>query len=211
MTKMHWGNTVLLLAALLTLPLGRLGAQEAAPPASEGSAGAGEADSVAEGAPAKANDGGFVFPPEVEALLNQASDPEAYPGTERCIFTRDIRTIEILDQQHVVFELSRKQLYLVQFPYVCHGLRRNGSLIYETRSGRLCRLDQVRAFEPGETMPNPPCTLPGFMPVEKEQVVQLKDSLKAKRRSEIDAYRAEKERKKQAKRQAEVSEPGTDP
>lgn len=206
MNNVRWGNTVLLMAALLAAQPARLGAQEAGQPATDGSAGAEQAGSVAAGEPAKDNDDGFVFPPEVEALLNQASDPEAYPGTERCIFTRDIRTVEILDQQHVVFELSRKELYLVQFPYVCHGLRRNSSLIYETRSGRLCRLDQVRPFEPGEGIPNPPCTLPGFMPVQKEQVVQLKDSLKAKRRSEIDAYRAEKERKKQAKRQAQVGE-----
>jgi hypothetical protein len=153
-----------------------------------------------------AADGGFVFPPEVEALLNKASDPESYAETERCIFTREIRNTEILDEQHLVFQLSGKRFYLVQFQYTCPGLRRGASIVYESRDARLCRLDQIRAFEPGPAIPNPPCTLPGFMPVEKEQVAQLRESLKSKRKAELDAYKAEKARKKEAKKQ-QATEP----
>jgi len=156
-----------------------------------------------------AGDAGFIFPPEVEALLNKASDPESYAETERCLFTREIRSTEILDEQHLVFQLSGKRLYLVQFQYTCPGLRRGASIVYETHDARLCRLDQIRAFQPGPAIPNPPCTLPGFMPVEKEQVAQLRESLKSKRKAELDAYKAEKARKKEAKKQqaTEVSEP----
>jgi len=156
-----------------------------------------------------AGEGGFIFPPEVEALLNKASDPESYAETERCLFTREIRSTEILDEQHLVFQLSGKRLYLVQFQYTCPGLRRGVSIVYESYNSRLCRLDQIRAFEPGPAIPNPPCTLPGFMPVEKEQVAQLRESLKSKRKAELEAYKTEKARKKAAKKQqaTEASEP----
>ncbi len=152
-------------------------------------------------------DSGFTFPPEVEALLNQAADPDAYTETERCLTARDIRNTEILDDRHIVFEISRKRFYLIQFPYPCPGMRRNASLVYETRVGQLCQLDQIRAFEPGPGIPNPPCTLPGFMPVEQEQVTLLRESLKARRKAELDAYKAEKKRKKAEKAEKAASEP----
>lgn len=163
---------------------------------------AAEAAAVA-GADQPAAEGGYTFPPEVEALLNKASDPESYAETERCISTREIRNTEILDQQHLVFELTGNRLYLVQFQYTCPGLRRGASIIYESRNNRLCRLDQIRAFEPGPAIPNPPCSVPGFMPVEEGQVALLKESLKSKRKAELDAYKAEKAKKK-AKKQAEA-------
>lgn len=201
----------LILAVLVAVTVGATAAAEAEPEAgpettTEAAATDGRAADAEAADTGEPGADGFQFPPEVEALLNQASDPDAYAEMERCIFTRDIRDTDILDDRHVVFELSGKRLYLVQFQYTCHGLRRGGSMAYETRNGRLCRLDQIRAFEPGLAIPNPPCTLPGFMPVEKEQVALLSESLKAQRKAQLDAYKAEKKIKKQQKQEKQDSE-----
>jgi len=134
-----------------------------------------------------------VFSPEVEAILNEASDSEGYGAMERCISTRSIRSTRVLDDRHVVFELPSKTYYLVQFQHRCHQLRRNSSITFETRGGQLCRLDSIRAidnFRAGSI--GPPCSIPGFYEVTADQVALLRETLKAERQAEIDAYEAEK-------------------
>lgn len=151
---------------------------------------AGETEAPAEGE-TDATDA--VFSPEVEALLRDTSDPEAYTEMERCIQTRSIRDTQILDERHVVFEMPSKKFYLVQFKHRCHRLRPNSTLVYETRHSQLCRLDQVRAansLSMGDV--GPPCSIPGFIPVQPEQIALLKESLKAQRQAEIQALEAEK-------------------
>ena len=154
---------------------------------------------------------GFVFPPEVEAILKETSDPDAYTKTERCISSRMIRNTQILDDRHVVFELTSNRYYLVQFKYRCPRLQPNAVLIYETRNDRLCRLDQVHAANSLLTRDiGPPCSIPGFMPVQPEQVALLKESLKAMRKAEVAAFREEKAKKKAAKQQRQEKEAADD-
>jgi hypothetical protein len=153
-----------------------------------------------------------VFSPEVEAILNEASDGEGYGGLEKCIQARSIRGTEVLDDRHVVFELPSSRYYLVQFEQSCHLLRAGVTIAYEPRGSQLCRLDHVRAiesFRPGSV--GPPCSIPGFYEVTKEQIVLLKETLKADRKAEMDAYKAEKAQRKaekkaekEARRQAEA-------
>ncbi len=145
----------------------------------------------------------LVFSPEVESILNEASGPEGYGALERCIPVRSIRGSEVLDDQHVVFELPSKTYYLVQFQYKCHQLRRNSAIAYEPRGSQLCRMDDIRAmdgFAPGSV--GPPCPIPGFYEVTGDQVALLRETLKAERQAVIDAYKAEKAKRK-AEKQAE--------
>ena len=146
--------------------------------------------------------GDLVFSPEVEAILNEASDPEAYGAQERCIAVRSIRDSEVLDNRHVVFRLSGQKYFLVQFKHDCQRLRRGSSIAYEPRGSQLCRLDNIRAIDDlryGGT--GPPCSIPGFYEVTKEQVALLKETLKAEQQAEIDAYKAEKAKRKAAAEQ----------
>lgn len=164
-----------------------------------GSAAAGETPdkAAAETGAENENKEGPVFSPEVEAILNEASGPEGYGATERCIQVRSIRDSRVLDDRHVVFELSGKRYYLVQFQRSCHQLRRNSSIAYEPRGSQLCRLDDIHAiidFRVGGI--GPPCPIPGFYEVSVEQVTLLDETLKAAKQAEIDAYRAEKARRK---------------
>jgi hypothetical protein len=142
-------------------------------------------------------DDDLIFSPEVEAILNETSDPEGYGALERCIPVRSIRDSEVLDDRHVVFHLPGQKYYLVQFKHTCHRLRRGSSIAYQPRGSQLCRLDNIHAIDDlryGGT--GPPCSIPGFYEVTKEQVALLKETLKAEKQAEIDAYKAEKAKRK---------------
>lgn len=148
-----------------------------------------DARPVASGAEAEATEGQeegdeqIEFPPEIEALLNQASAAEEYGGEqEKCIQSRSIRDTRILDDRHIVFEMPGETYYLIQFKHRCPQLRRNSALIYESRANRLCRLDFIKAangFHTGDV--GPPCSIPGFIPITAEQVALLDDALQAAR------------------------------
>lgn len=156
--------------------------------------------------PEEAPEEGLVFSPEVEAILNEAPEQAEYGEMERCIQVRSIRSSDVLDDRHVVFELSSNRYYLVQFQHQCHQLRRNVTIAYEPRGSQLCRLDSLHAvngMRPGTL--GPPCSIPGFHPVTAEQVALLKEALKAERKAEMDAYKAEKARRK-AEQEASDSE-----
>ncbi|MEM8769730.1 MAG: hypothetical protein AAGE43_20030, partial [Pseudomonadota bacterium] len=74
----------------------------------------------------------------------------------------------------------------VQFKHRCFRLRPRSTVIYETRSSQLCRLDAIRAGDGSmlsSTDIGPPCSIPGFIPVEPEQIALLKESLKAQRQA----------------------------
>lgn len=145
------------------------------------------------------------FSPEIEALLNETSGTEGYGARERCITVRSIRSTDVLDDRHIVFELPGKSYHLVQFDNACQRLRRGGGIIYEPRGAQLCSLDFVRAIggvSAGDV--GPPCSI-RFYPVTNEQVALLREALKAEHQAEVDAYRAEKARRK-ADKKAEKAE-----
>lgn len=134
------------------------------------------------------------FPPEIERLLTETSDPEEYAQTERCLSTRSIRETEVLDDRHIVFEMRPEKYYVVQFRHSCHRLNPRSTLVYETRDNRLCRLDQIRAGNtPGYGDLGPPCSIPGFIEVTEQQVVLLRETLKVRRKRQAEAYEGEKQ------------------
>jgi len=158
------------------------------------------AESGSKGSAAESSDeseAGLVFSPEVEAILNEASDSEGYGAMERCIPVRSIRSSRVLDERHIVFELPSKKYYLVQFQHKCPQLRRDSSIAYEPRGSQLCRLDQIRAIDSFRSGPlGPPCSIPGFYEVTVDQVALLRETLKAERQAEIDAYKSERSKRK---------------
>ncbi len=121
----------------------------------------------------------------VQEILQRDPSAEDYGESPRCIDTKRIRRINVLDDKHVVFEMSRDQFFLAQFERRCPGLRRNKTVMTEPTGSRLCRLDTIRALEEwglGNYQPGMPCHIPGFQNITKEQVMQLKDTLKATKR-----------------------------
>lgn len=122
----------------------------------------------------------------VEEILRRDPEQKDYSKAPRCLQTRRIRSVDVIDDRHVAFRISRKEYYLVQFDHRCPGLRRGKPIIYEPGgSGRLCVLDGIRATYDnglGGLQPGMRCSINGFQSVSKEQLVLLKDALKVERR-----------------------------
>jgi hypothetical protein len=120
----------------------------------------------------------------VEEILTQSADPESYGDTPRCIAVRRIRSSSVLNDRHVAFKISASSYYLVQFRNRCPMLERNAAISYETRSGQLCALDSIRGINGlGATARlGPPCQIPGFNEISREQLVSLRQQLKDDRR-----------------------------
>ncbi len=121
----------------------------------------------------------------VEEILARDPDSEDYVDETRCIRANLIRTVDVIDEKHVSFRVGRNDYYLVQFEHRCPGLRRGKPVMYEPTAGRLCKLDGIRTLYEtglGGYRPGMRCAIPEFRSVTKEQLVLLKDALKAERR-----------------------------
>lgn len=120
----------------------------------------------------------------VEEILTQTADPESYGDAPRCISTSRIRSSNVLNDQHVVFRVSASKYYLVQFRNRCPMLERNATISYETRSEQLCALDSIRGLIGLGTTARfgPPCQIPRFQEITREQLVLLREQLKEDRR-----------------------------
>lgn len=123
---------------------------------------------------------------QVDALLERPPEDADYSTTVRCLSTNRIRSIDVLDDQHVAIRVNRREYYLVQFERRCPGLRHGDTVIYETRGGWLCSADGIRTvygFGPRQLDPGVECFIPGFQTVTEEQVKSLKAILKNRRNS----------------------------
>lgn len=121
-----------------------------------------------------------------EEILTESTDIDSYGSAPRCINTQRIRAADVLDSRHVAFRISRDRYYLVQFQHRCPMLERNRPISYETRSMQLCRLDSIRGSTGtgGSMRPGPPCQIPGFREINREQMLLLREQLKEDRRRE---------------------------
>ena len=147
----------------------------------------------------------------VEAIFADSADM-AVLGSDRCLPSRRIRGVDVLDNQTVVFDMGRKDNYLVRFKRQCFGLRRDSAISYEIHGGRLCRLDGIRSLEHwgiNRLVPGPRCSIPAFIKVseaELELVEAKVDAARAARIAQRDAQkaarRAAKEAREQSKEQA---------
>ncbi len=120
-----------------------------------------------------------------EEILTRDPEAEDYVDENRCLRTNMIRSVDVIDDKHVAFRVGRSEYYLVQFENRCPGLRRGKPVMYEANAGRLCRLDGIRTLYEsglGGYRPGMRCAIPEFRSVTKEQLVLLKDALKAERR-----------------------------
>jgi hypothetical protein len=121
---------------------------------------------------------------EVEEILSSNVDEETYGDAPRCIAVRRIRGSTVLDDRHVALQVSASSYYLVQFRSRCPQLERNSTISYETRTGQLCALDSIRAVMTFGGVPRmgPPCQIPGFQEVSREQLAAIGAELRERRR-----------------------------
>ena len=143
----------------------------------------------------------------VDAIFADDADV-AELGSDRCLPARRIRDVDVLDRLTLVFDMGRKDNYLVRLKRQCFGLRRNTPISYEIHGGRLCRLDGIRALETwgfNRFVPGPRCQISSFIKVseaELELVEARIDAARAPRTAQRDADKAARRAAKVTKEQA---------
>ena len=144
----------------------------------------------------------------VEAIFADGADMVEI-GSEQCLPARRIRSVDVLDNRTVVFDMGRRDNYLVRLKHPCFGLRRDSAISYEMHGGRLCRLDGFRSIETwglNRFVPGPRCSIPAFIKLSEAElelveakVLAEKAARIAKRNAKKVSRRAAKEAKEQAR------------
>ena len=121
---------------------------------------------------------------EIEAILTQPLADEEYGESERCISTFQYDSVQVLDNQHVVFKGRGKKLWLNTLRGRCIGLRKRDVLKFELRGSQLCNLDDFAAIDTtmffgSETSAK--CVLGDFSPITEEQIALIEAAVEKKR------------------------------
>ena len=82
---------------------------------------------------------------------------------QSCVPVTQNAPLEIVDRQTLAYRLG-STIYVNRLGSECPGMRPFNTLIVETNGSQYCRLDRVRALEPGSSIPGPICPLGDFIP-----------------------------------------------
>ncbi len=82
---------------------------------------------------------------------------------QACVLQRPNQSLHAVDRRTIVYGDGRT-LWVNRLEADCAGLRPDSILIVETFADRYCRNDQLRALEPGASIPGPICRLGDFTP-----------------------------------------------
>jgi len=95
--------------------------------------------------------GGCAAAPERDQQMRSALqqlEGADYAATERCLSTFEYDQVEVLDQQHLLFESNTGQeVWLNTLRTKCPGLRKDDVLAFEMTDNRLCSLDTATVVE----------------------------------------------------------------
>ncbi len=102
-----------------------------------------------------------------------AQDEGVDDGSKRCLNARSIRRTDVIDDNHVVFEIQGRRLFLNVLPKSCTGLSQNRRFSYEISTRSLCAHDKIRILrEAGNTFyEGKSCSLGRFRPVTYDDLV----------------------------------------
>lgn len=158
----------------------------------------------AEAAPGEAKDSAEGTDLDVETILNNPLDDEAYRDRRSCLRTRAIDRVEVLDDTMVLFHVRRNKAWLNQLSSRCLGLERDMIINLRIFGGSLCRLDTFRGLtRVGGHMPTAHCRLGDFEAIEGPQIEALRTALEERRKAaklERKNRRAERRERRKAER-----------
>jgi hypothetical protein len=120
-----------------------------------------------------------------EEILRAPPSESSYGETRRCLRSNRIDRTRVLSNQHIVFETSRTERWLVQMPIPCPGLRAGSALAFERKGPDVCAMDIVRVIVNtgmGAGQRGAACQLAPFERVSQDQVDALRQAIAAERR-----------------------------
>ena len=142
----------------------------------------------------------------VDAIFADDADV-AELGSDRCLPARRIRDLDVIDRRTLLFDMGRRDNYLVRLKRQCFGLRRNTPISYEIHGGRLSRLDGTGAFRIwgfNRFVQGPRCTIPSFIKVSEAELELVGARIDAARASLMAQRDADKAARRAAKEQADA-------
>ena len=66
---------------------------------------------------------------------------------EKCVRTRFIKQTKVLDDNHIIFEMGNRKVFLNTLDHKCSRLGFERSITYSVRGGRLCSTDVVSVLD----------------------------------------------------------------
>jgi hypothetical protein len=112
----------------------------------------------------------------IQDILNQPLADADYTDEERCLSTYAYRSVEVLDDQHVLFKGSGGRMWLNTLRQRCVALRSDDALRFDLRDSRVCDMDSFQSVDfagyGSRTSAN--CTLGKFSAVTAEQVEAIR-------------------------------------
>ena len=122
---------------------------------------------------------------DIEAILTQPLGQDEYVEAERCISRHQFHRVEIIDNEHVLFEGRRGKAWLNTLRRPCIGLRRHNIPQFEYRGGstQLCSLDDFVGIDRNLSgFRSASCALGEFQPVTVEQVALIKATVESRKK-----------------------------
>jgi hypothetical protein len=122
----------------------------------------------------------------IQDILTTPLDADEYAETVRCLSTHAYRSVEVLDNQNVLFKGPGDRAWLNQLRHPCVGLRPRDTLQFRLRDNRVCDMDTFEAvdtFLRVWSRTSAMCSLGQFQPVTPEQVEAIRAAVKEARES----------------------------
>lgn len=114
----------------------------------------------------------LIFPATAQESQNEKlavalADYQKTGEVERCVRVRDIRSTEVIDDQHILFKLRRGKVMLNALPSRCPRLASENRFSYRVTVGSLCSVDTITVLFTTPGFAGPTCGLGEFEVYEK--------------------------------------------
>lgn len=111
---------------------------------------------------------------------SQDGADEVEPESPRCVSTRFIRRIRILDDRNVLIYVSGRRIYHNVLRYDCRGLKRVGAFSYNSNDGLLCEGDGIGSLGGAldTVRPMAACWLGAHTRITREQANEMRAAVR---------------------------------
>ena len=108
----------------------------------------------------------------------QEFESEVEIDTRKCIPTRSVRRIRIVDDRNVLIYLSARKIYHNVLRNTCRGLKRLGTFSYNSSDGQMCEGDGISGIHDAwaDVRPIPSCWLGMHRRISKEDADALRSA-----------------------------------
>ncbi len=113
-------------------------------------------------------------PLDVETILANPLDEDAYRDSRHCISTTSFDAVEIVDESIVLFHGRRGNIWLNRLSGRCRGLRWDMIPSFQTHGSRVCERDRFRGRSRSGFDDSMNCILGKFEKIDEGQVESLR-------------------------------------